>query len=127
LLRYFAKDVHRGIVKKPLSLIALALGIIGEVNMITIILATGVVAGAFCGFLRLNVFVVILLSPLFAVFAAATGLIAHTYAGWVVVAVVGSPVVLRLAYAAVTLVFHFVHLRKLVPETQIAIGQRSRA
>jgi hypothetical protein len=30
-----------------------------------------------------------------------------------------------LAYAAVTLLFHFVDLRKLMPETQMAIGQKT--
>jgi hypothetical protein len=94
--------------------------------MITV-MAAGVVAGALCGFLRLRVFVVILLSPLFAVCAAAGGLIAHTYFGWIVVAVVGSPIDLQLAYAAVTLLFHFVDLRKLMSETQMAIGQKLRA
>jgi hypothetical protein len=95
--------------------------------MITIVVGAGVVAGALCGFLRLRVFVVILLSPLLAVCAVAGGLIAHTYAGWIVVALVGSPVALQLAYAAVTLLFHFVDLRKLLPETQMAIGHKIRA
>jgi hypothetical protein len=95
--------------------------------MILIVMAAGVVAGALCGFLRLRVFVVILLSPLIATYAVASGLIAHTYAGWIVVAVVGSPVALQLAYAAVILLFHFVHLRKLIPETQMAIGHKIRA
>jgi hypothetical protein len=114
-------------VKKPLSLIALPLGVIGGLNMITIVMAGGFGAGALCGFLRLRVFVVIVLSPLFAVCAVAGGLIAHTYAGWIVVVVVGAPVALQLAYAAVTLLFHFVDLRKLMPETQMAIGQKLRA
>jgi hypothetical protein len=84
----FAKKVHCGIVKKPLSLIALVLGIKkGGVNMITIVMAAGVVAGALCG----------------------------------------APVALQLAYAAVTLLFHFVDLRKLMSETQMAIGQKLRA
>ena len=95
--------------------------------MITIVVGAGVVAGALCGFLRLRVFVVILLSPLLAVCAVAGGLIAHTYPGWIVVAVVGAPIVLQLAYAVVTLLFHFVHLRKLIPETQMAIGRKIRA
>jgi hypothetical protein len=95
--------------------------------MITIVMAAGVVAGALCGFLRLRVFVVILLSPLIAMCAVVNGLIAHIYPGWIVVAVVGSPVVLQLAYAAVTLLSRFMHLRKLIPETQMAIGEKVRA
>ena len=123
----FAKNVHCGIVKKPLSIIALALGIIGSgLNMITIVMA-GVVAGALCSLLHLRVFVVILLSPLFAMCAAAGGLIAHAYFWWIVVAVVGSIAALQVAYAAVTLLFYFVGLRKFIPQTQVAIGQKLRA
>jgi hypothetical protein len=123
----FAKNVHCGIVKKPLSIIALPLGIIGSgLNMITIVMA-GVVAGALCSLLRLRVFVVIILSPLFAMCAAASGLIAHAYFWWIVVAVVGAPAALQLAYAAVTLLFNFVGLRKFIPQTQVAIGQKLRA
>jgi hypothetical protein len=95
--------------------------------MISIVMAAGVVAGALCGFLRLRVFVVILLSPLIAMCAAAAVLIAHTYPWSIAVAVIGSPVVLQLAYAAVILLFHFVHIGKLVPETRIAIGEKLRA
>jgi hypothetical protein len=90
-------------------------------------MAAGVVAGALFGFFGFRVFVVIPLSLLLAVCAAAGGLIVHTYAGWIVVAVVGAPVALQLAYAAVTLLFHFVDLRKLTSETQMAIGQKLRA
>ena len=95
-------------------------------NMITIVMS-GVVAGAFCGFLRLSVFVVIPLSPLIATYAAASGLIVHAHSWWIVVAVVGSPIALQLAYAAVTLLLHFVSLRKLIPGPQMAIGEKLRA
>jgi hypothetical protein len=89
--------------------------------MIAIVIAS-IVAGSFCGFLRLRVFVVILLSPLFAMSAAAGGLIAHTYPWWIVIVFVGSLIALQLAYATATLLVHFVRLRKFIPETQVAIG-----
>jgi hypothetical protein len=95
-------------------------------NMIAIVTA-GIVAGALCGLFRLRVFVVILLSPLIATCSAASGLVAHAHFWWIVVVVVGSLVALQLAYAAITLLFHFLDLRKLVPETQMAIGEKLRA
>jgi len=114
-------------VKKTLSLIALTLGITGlGLNMITIVMA-GAVAGAFCGLLGLSVLVVILLSPLIAMCAAASGLIAHTHSWWIVVAVVGSPIALQLAYVTVTLLLHFVSLRKLISGPQMAIDEKLRA
>jgi hypothetical protein len=95
-------------------------------NMIAIVMA-GIVAGALCGLFRLRVFVVILLSPLIATCSATSGLVAHAHFWWIVVAVVGSPVALQLAYAAVTLFLHFVHSRKLIPDVQMAIAQKLRA
>jgi hypothetical protein len=89
--------------------------------MIAIVIAS-FVAGFFGGLLRLRVFVVILLSPLFAISAAVGGVVVQAYLWWIVVAVIGSPIALQLAYAAATLLVHFVRLRKFIPETQVAIG-----
>jgi hypothetical protein len=94
----------------------------GQTKMEFVIL--GAVIGASCSLLRRRVFLTVALSVLLAVVGTLGGTLLHIDP-WMTAAVVfGSVAALQSVYVAVSLTFHFVRFRNLIPPIQTAIGHR---
>lgn len=87
----------------------------------------GIAVGALCALFRRRVAMMLVLSVLLAVVAVLGGVSLHAHP-WVIVAqTLGSITALQFTYVAVGLTVDWVRFRKLMPQVQIAIGQRLRA
>jgi len=94
----------------------------GDVDMVFVFFS--VAMGGLCALLRYRASMMLALSASLALGTVLVGTAFHVHPLWIISDTFGSVVAFQFTYVGVSLAYHLVHSRRLIPEVQAAIGKQ---